>query len=60
MICDGDPCTVYFRSNVMDDQELSENTASVPLMAEDRDSSSGVKVRKNFPETWLWESVESG
>jgi len=48
----------------MDDQEISDNMAPVQSMAPAENdggaTSSAVKVRKNFPETWLWESVESG
>ncbi|VVC42395.1 Alpha-2-macroglobulin, thiol-ester bond-forming,Alpha-macroglobulin, receptor-binding,Alpha-2- [Cinara cedri] len=51
---------IYFRSNVMDDQDLNENIASLPSMMLDGADSSTVKVRKNFPETWLWESIEAG
>ncbi|XP_015369821.1 PREDICTED: CD109 antigen-like isoform X2 [Diuraphis noxia] len=45
---------VYYRSNVMDDQEM------MPIPSTVSETSSSIKVRKNFPETWLWESTESG
>lgn len=59
--CNGESCTVYFRSNVMDDTDMSDNMEPVQSMAEETArTSSSIKVRKNFPETWLWESIESG
>uniref|UniRef100_A0A2H8TEP0 TEP1-F n=1 Tax=Melanaphis sacchari TaxID=742174 RepID=A0A2H8TEP0_9HEMI len=45
---------IYYRSNVMDDQEM------MPISSTVSETSSSIKVRKNFPETWLWESTESG
>ncbi|XP_050425560.1 CD109 antigen-like isoform X2 [Adelges cooleyi] len=51
---------IYFRSNMMDDQDLSEDQQPPLSTMGAVTSSSGIKVRKNFPETWLWDSIEAG
>jgi hypothetical protein len=42
----------------MEDSEISDNMLLTNSV--DADGSSSIKVRSNFPETWLWDNVEAG
>jgi len=54
---------VYYRSNFagLDDARFA---AAVPKLAVSEGSvgftESAIRVRRNFPETWLWQMLESG
>ncbi|XP_025405669.1 CD109 antigen-like isoform X2 [Sipha flava] len=50
--------SLFQRSNVMEDSEISDNMLLTNSV--DADGSSSIKVRSNFPETWLWDNVEAG
>ncbi|XP_050529257.1 CD109 antigen-like isoform X2 [Daktulosphaira vitifoliae] len=51
---------IYFRSTVLEDDISSEEHMTTLSTDNSISTSSGIKVRKNFPETWLWDSIEAG
>lgn len=50
-------CVVYYRSSIEDVMYASAGGFSGPAAALPPEK---VKVRKNFPETWLWQTLDAG
>ncbi|KYN22068.1 hypothetical protein ALC57_05544 [Trachymyrmex cornetzi] len=50
-------CVVYYRNSIEDVMFASAGGFSGPAAALPPEK---VKVRKNFPETWLWQTLEAG
>jgi hypothetical protein len=59
---------VYYRSNSFAEEAVSGRFAGVPMAAAAYPMAKGtmestepaIRVRRNFPETWLWQMLETG
>jgi len=50
-------CVVYYRSSIEDVMYAPAAGFSSPAVALPPEK---IKVRKNFPETWLWQTLDAG